>query len=59
MEKVEDLSKRHAVIEAVRSEDDPRRPYEAPRVLIKRSVAAATLLTVHSPSSTGIVSSGG
>jgi hypothetical protein len=38
--------------------DDARRPYEAPRLLKKRSVARATLFTVAGTMTTGLVVSG-
>lgn len=38
--------------------EDPRRPYEAPRLLKKRSVARATLFTVAGTMATGLVSQG-
>ena len=40
------------------SSEDARLPYEAPRVLIKRSVARATLLTAPGPSGSMLTTSG-
>ncbi|MFO0761462.1 MAG: hypothetical protein U0359_33595 [Byssovorax sp.] len=37
---------------------DLRRPYEAPRLMKKRSVAQATLFTVQTVSSVGLVTMG-
>jgi hypothetical protein len=37
---------------------DSRKPYEAPRVLVKRSVAQATLLTATGPMSSTLTASG-
>lgn len=37
---------------------DPRRPYEAPRLLKKRSVARATLFTAVGPMGSMLTSSG-
>lgn len=38
--------------------DDGRKPYEAPRLLKKRSVAQATLFTAKGPVSTGLTTMG-
>ena len=40
------------------SPDDPRKPYEAPRLLKKRSVARATLFTAVGPSMTMLTGPG-
>jgi hypothetical protein len=37
---------------------DPRKPYEAPRLLKKRSVARATLTTVTGPTMSGLTMTG-
>jgi hypothetical protein len=55
MRRSQDTEKVNAAEE---SSADARRPYEAPRVLLKRSVAAATLLTSHGPMSSGLTASG-
>ncbi len=38
--------------------NDPRRPYEAPRIMKKRAINRATLFTVMTVSSMGLTSSG-
>lgn len=38
--------------------EDPRRPYEAPRLLKKRSVARATLVTAMGPMASGLTMTG-
>ena len=40
------------------AKDDGRKPYEAPRLLKKRSVAQATLFTAKGPISTGLTTMG-
>jgi hypothetical protein len=44
-------------IEALAAED-PRKPYEAPKLLKKRSVARATLFTVQGATMTGLTTMG-
>jgi len=41
-------------LEAHDRADDPRRPYEPPRLAKKRSVARATLFTAMGPAMTGL-----
>lgn len=38
--------------------EDTRKPYEAPRLMKKRSVAQATLLTAMGPASSGLTMMG-
>ncbi len=38
--------------------EDPRKPYEPPRLLKKRSVARATLFTVKGPTTTALTMMG-
>ena len=38
--------------------DDTRKPYEAPRLVKKRSVARATLLTAMGPTMSGLTMTG-
>jgi hypothetical protein len=38
--------------------DPPRRPYEAPRLVKKRSVARATLFTAMGPTMSGLTTMG-
>jgi hypothetical protein len=38
--------------------EDPRKPYEPPRLLKKRSVARATLFTVMGPTMSGLTMTG-
>ena len=40
------------------SSEDLRRPYEAPRLVKKRSVSRATLLTAMGPSMSGLTMTG-
>jgi hypothetical protein len=47
-----------AVATAALAGHDPRKPYEAPRLLKKRSVARATLFTAVGPMGSMLTSSG-
>jgi hypothetical protein len=42
----------------VPTSDDPRKPYEPPRLLKKRSVARATLFTAMGPMASGLTTMG-
>jgi hypothetical protein len=49
---------RHETQEAAPAAEDSRKPYEAPRLLKKRSVARATLFTAHGVMSSGLTTMG-